>query len=69
MSDENNDSTGLEHLLRERAVDHTALYAKAREVGPELFLELALDERKQRLDSEVSILIIDLCSSLISSAL
>lgn len=54
MSDENNDVKGLEHLLHEKAVDDTVLYAKAREFGPELFPELTLEERKQKLDSEVS---------------
>ncbi|UJR28537.1 hypothetical protein I4U23_009773 [Adineta vaga] len=54
LSDDSNDIKGLEHLLHERAVDDTALYAKAREFGPELFLELTIDERKQRLESEIS---------------
>lgn len=30
------------------------MYAKAREVGPELFPELTPDERKQKLDSEIA---------------
>jgi hypothetical protein len=30
------------------------LYAKAREFGPELFPELTPDERKQKLDNEIS---------------
>lgn len=54
LSDENNDSAGLEHLLHERAVDDTTLYAKAREVGPQLFPELTPDERKHKLDSEIA---------------
>lgn len=45
----------LENLLHERAVDDTVLYAKAREFGPELFPELTPDERRQKIDSEVSI--------------
>ncbi|CAF2131775.1 unnamed protein product [Rotaria magnacalcarata] len=54
LSDESNDIKNLEHLLHERAVDDTALYAKAREFGQELFPELAPDERKQKLDGEIS---------------
>lgn len=45
---------GLEHLIHERAVDDTALYAKAREFGPELFPELTPDERKEKLDGEIA---------------
>ena len=44
----------MEHLIHERAVDDTALYAKAREFGPELFPELSPDGRKQKLDGEIS---------------
>jgi hypothetical protein len=54
LSDENYDFQGLEHLLHEKAADETGLYAKAREFGPELFPELTPDERKQKLDSEIS---------------
>ncbi|CAF3546872.1 unnamed protein product [Rotaria sordida] len=54
LSDESNDITSLEHLLHERAVDDTELYAKAREFGQELFPDLTPDERKQRLDNEIS---------------
>ncbi|CAF4910246.1 unnamed protein product [Rotaria sp. Silwood1] len=54
LSDGNNDVTNLEHLLHERAVDDTALYAKAREFGQDLFSELTPDERKHKLDNEIS---------------
>ncbi|CAF3220753.1 unnamed protein product [Rotaria socialis] len=54
LSDESNDIKNLEHLLHERAVDDTALYARAREFGQELFPELAPDDRKQKLDGEIS---------------
>lgn len=54
MSNEKNDLTGLENLLHERAVDDTALYAKAREFGPELFPELTPDGRKEKFDAEIS---------------
>lgn len=58
MSDESIDLKGLEDLFREKAVDHTAIYARANEFGPELFRDLPLEERKQRLDSEVSLIIV-----------
>jgi hypothetical protein len=58
LSGETNDIKGLEHLLHEGAVDDTALYAKAREFGPELFPELMPDERKQKLDKEVRVFLV-----------
>ncbi|CAF2649326.1 unnamed protein product [Rotaria sp. Silwood2] len=54
LSNETNDVKSFEHLLHERAVDDTALYARAREFGQELFPELTLDERKQKLDNEIT---------------
>ena len=54
MSDESNDVKTLEHLLHERDIDDADLYAKAREFGPELFPECTLEERKEKLEGEVS---------------
>lgn len=53
MSDENIDLKGLEDLFHEKAVDHTAVYLRASKLGPELFPDLTLEERKQKLDNEV----------------
>ncbi|CAF2820380.1 unnamed protein product [Rotaria sp. Silwood2] len=44
----------FENLLHEKAVDHTALYAKANEFGSELFPDLTIEERKQKFESEIS---------------
>ncbi|CAF0848083.1 unnamed protein product [Didymodactylos carnosus] len=54
LSDNSSDFKNLEHLLHERSVDHTTLYAKAKEFGPELFPELNLNQRKQKFESEIS---------------
>ncbi|CAF0999825.1 unnamed protein product [Adineta ricciae] len=54
LSDESNDVKALEPLLHERDIDDAALYAKAREFGPELFPEYTLEERKGKLEDEIS---------------
>ncbi|CAF3640251.1 unnamed protein product [Adineta steineri] len=54
LLDENNDVQGLEHLLHEKSVDDTIIYAKAQEFGQELYPELTPEERKQKIDSEIS---------------
>jgi len=53
LSDENIDMKSLEDLFHEKAVDHTAVYAKANQFGAELFREYTLEERKKKLDNEV----------------
>jgi hypothetical protein len=58
LSDENIDFKSLENLFHEKAVDNKAFYAKANELGAELFRDLTLEQRKQRLDSEVSLIIV-----------
>lgn len=58
MSDDTIDIKSFENLLREKAVDHTVLYTKANEFGSELFPDLAIDERKQKFENEVSLFII-----------
>ena len=55
LADDHNGVSGLEHFLNDKAMDDTAVYTKAREFGPELFLELTPDERKQRLNGEVGV--------------
>ncbi|CAF1574677.1 unnamed protein product [Adineta steineri] len=54
LSEENVDMTSLENLFHEKAVDRTALYAKVNKFGSELFLDLPLEERKQKLENEIS---------------
>ncbi|CAF1364920.1 unnamed protein product [Adineta ricciae] len=54
LSDESNDVKTLENLLHERDIDDAVLYAKAREFGPELFPEYTLEERKRKLEDEIS---------------
>ncbi|CAF1476689.1 unnamed protein product, partial [Didymodactylos carnosus] len=54
LSDSNSNFKDLEDLLHERCVDETTLYARAKEFGPELFPELNVNERKQKLDSEIT---------------
>ncbi|CAF1660827.1 unnamed protein product, partial [Adineta ricciae] len=41
-------------LFREKAVDHAALYAEANTFGVELFKDLDLEERKQKLEDQLS---------------
>jgi hypothetical protein len=53
LSDENTDMQSLEDLFREKAIDNTAVYAKANEIGAELYGDLTPEERKQKLDYEV----------------
>jgi hypothetical protein len=48
------DTKSLEDLFHERAVDHTAVYAKGNQFGPELFGDLPYEERKEKLANEVS---------------
>ncbi|CAF2410288.1 unnamed protein product [Rotaria sp. Silwood2] len=54
LSDDRIDMKSFENLLHEKAVDHTALYAKANEFGSELFPDLTIEERKQKFESEIS---------------
>lgn len=54
LSDSEIDTKSLEELFRQKAVDHTAIYAKANMFGAELFRDLPLNERKEKLESEVS---------------
>ena len=54
MSGENCDIKGLEDLFHEKAVDQTALYMRATELGPELYCDLTLEDRKQKFEIEVS---------------
>lgn len=54
MSNENIDAKSLEDLFHEKAIDHTAIYAKGNEFGAELFADLTPKERKQKLYNEVS---------------
>lgn len=58
LSDENINIKSLENLFHEKAVDHTAVYAKANQFGAELFQEYTVEERKQKLDNEVCLFII-----------
>lgn len=54
MSDERIDTKSFEHLIHEKAVDHTVLYAKANQLGAELYSDLPIEERRQKIESEVS---------------
>ncbi|CAF1651896.1 unnamed protein product, partial [Adineta ricciae] len=53
LNDNNVDMERLENLFREKAVDHAALYAEANTFGVELFKDLDLEERKQKLEDQV----------------
>ncbi|UJR20987.1 hypothetical protein I4U23_024089 [Adineta vaga] len=54
LTDENIDTKSLEDLFREQAVDHAELYAKANAYGVELFQDLDVDERKLKLENDIS---------------
>ena len=53
LTDNSVDTKSLENLFREKAVDHAALYAEANTFGVELFKDLDLEERKQKLEDQV----------------
>ncbi|CAF2160450.1 unnamed protein product [Rotaria magnacalcarata] len=54
LSNETIDAKSFETLIHEKAVDHTALYTQANELGAELFPDLPVDERRQKFENEIS---------------